>query len=439
MDAPPSLAVRELADLPLDCIELLCDALFRVPPTERVTSVTERVARGSHTERTAAIIAFSSTCTKLYRHLRADEHLWNRYALQEWTLARDVEHAGFRLRFSREHGFSFLPEFSRMGCDEDDEILEYLDGNFMWCARTYRERHTEPAAFARPTVGPGGEQLTVESGGYANFARLERASRSLTSHLHVRECDVANLGFAVDVIVVPSNEHMQDPGWGAIHALYAKGGEDLHGWVGQELAWRRTTGRQLVSGDVVVGPAFGDIDAKWLCHAVGIPWHGMVANKYHATTDGTRAGPDAAPDSAWQKSREEAAAAQVKMIAGVFRAAASVGATSIALPAISAGKRGFPGGLAASISCAAAAVEVLASGCTLDVYLVGFGDENQGKHFRTGAQLAACELISDPQAHRHYRLKDSAELPEAPKSGGAAPSVVSRDGGTASRDTAQQE
>ncbi|MEC8585888.1 MAG: hypothetical protein VXY81_15050, partial [Pseudomonadota bacterium] len=52
-----------------------------------------------------------------------------------------------------------------------------------------------------------------------------------------------------------------------------------------------------------------------------------------------------------------------------------VNAKSVALPAISAGARGFPVHLAACISAAVACSEVLASGGDLRVYLVAYAQD----------------------------------------------------------------
>ena len=68
------------------------------------------------------------------------------------------------------------------------------------------------------------------------------------------------------------------------------------------------------------------------------------------------------------------------LIRRIFKLAAEHGASSIALPAISTGARRYPPHLAAMISVAVARAEVLASGQTLQVYLVGFGDHGKMKH-----------------------------------------------------------
>ena len=70
------------------------------------------------------------------------------------------------------------------------------------------------------------------------------------------------------------------------------------------------------------------------------------------------------------------ACGQVTLLRQIFREAAKCGVKSIAIPAVSAGKRGFPALLAAAITLAVAATEVLASGGGLEVLVVAYGDEN---------------------------------------------------------------
>ena len=84
---------------------------------------------------------------------------------------------------------------------------------------------------------------------------------------------------------------------------------------------------------------------------------------------------------------------QLGLLATIFREAAKVGARSIAIPAVSAGKRGFPADLASAITLAVAATEILASAFTLDVYVIGFGDENLTESFRQAKLWAASEIV----------------------------------------------
>ena len=146
--------------------------------------------------------------------------------------------------------------------------------------------------------------------------------------------DLSSLPFHVDMLVVPSNEWLEDPGFGALHAVTQRAGPGLQRWLTDNLPRlsHELTNDQppLCSGEALVSPAFG-LDADWLCHGVGINWH--------------RAG-------------AKAICAQVRLIQRTFLHAAQVGATSIAIPAISTGARCFPTELAALITLAVARAEV---------------------------------------------------------------------------------
>ena len=79
---------------------------------------------------------------------------------------------------------------------------------------------------------------------------------------------------------------------------------------------------------------------------------------------------------------------QVTLFGRIFGAAASVGATSIAIPAVSAGKRAFPAPVMAAIAAAFAVREMLASGGSLRVLLVGYGAEDHAALFELARQQA---------------------------------------------------
>ena len=70
-----------------------------------------------------------------------------------------------------------------------------------------------------------------------------------------------------------------------------------------------------------------------------------------------------------------------------------VGVTSIAIPAISGGKRGFPSPLAAAITHSVAATEVLASRGTLEVHVVSWGAENHRDAFECAREEVARKLV----------------------------------------------
>ena len=127
---------------------------------------------------------------------------------------------------------------------------------------------------------------------------------------------------------------------------------------------------KMEAGHVRTSPAFGKINAGWLCHAVGVGFSAL---------DETRI--------------QSAFAMQLSLCLQIFRAAAEVGARSVAVPAVSGGKRGFPARAVAAIAAGVAACEVLASGGpSLDVYLVGFGAENHAAIFASAKQCVLAML-----------------------------------------------
>ena len=90
---------------------------------------------------------------------------------------------------------------------------------------------------------------------------------------------------------------------------------------------------------------------------------------------------------------KQAALQQFSLISQIFRQAAERGATSLAIPAISAGKRGFPALLASAVTLAISATEVLSSGGTLDVYVVAYGDENHLDSMTYAKEQAMYKLV----------------------------------------------
>ena len=77
----------------------------------------------------------------------------------------------------------------------------------------------------------------------------------------------------------------------------------------------------------------------------------------------------------------------------IFKCAANVGAATIAIPAVSCGKRGFPIALGAAIAASVAASEILASGSTLKVYLIGYGDEDLTDSFQQALEMAQSCMV----------------------------------------------
>ena len=266
--------------------------------------------RGWNASSADAPLSLSSVCHKLHTSLRNNANLWDRIAQREWTQAKLLDDT--ELHFGASHKATFFADFApSLPSGELSGLLPEAElCNFRWCVRQYRRRPCR-AAFSRPTIGRLQEDPRCD-GGYANFARLECAHQSLMRRLHVLERDIADLGFHVDVIVVPSNEALQDPGWGAIHALYAKGGPGLQAWV------KGASQFPLESGAALLGPAGGDIDARWLFHAVGISWTGCHYHSMGGQDDG------ASETSRWRQVRG-AMADQLGLLATIFREAAKVG------------------------------------------------------------------------------------------------------------------
>ena len=187
-----------------------------------------------------------------------------------------------------------------------------------------------------------------------------------------------------------------------MQAVYKQGGKELEGWVElfTESARERflTSGAAylpahiqsscgpLKSGDAVISPAFGSINADFLCHAVGVPFYDLSKFKM-ILDDGGEEAARATHDL------QEQAGLQLKLIKTIFKEAAVRGVTSIAIPAISGGKRGFPSPLAAAITHSVAATEVLASRGTLEVHVVSWGAENHRDAFECAREEVARKLV----------------------------------------------
>jgi len=259
-----------------------------------------------------------------------------------------------------------------------------------WCVGTCRDPDQVRAAYSRPTTGVLAERPSLV-GGWTNFAALECMRSKLLARVHVLECDVSKLPCHVDMIVVPSNEYLHNPGWGAINQLYRLGGQPLKTWleeVERSHMHRAGRGALLPAGSTLVSPAFGAIKAKHLCHATGISF--LPAESYMHMLQSEQA----------ENARAlllEGMAKQLGLVRRIFADAASCGATSIAIPAVSAGKRGFPPLLAAAITLSVAANEVLSCGHgtpQLDVYVVAYGDENHLDAFECAKAEAVRKLVA---------------------------------------------
>lgn len=248
------------------------------------------------------------------------------------------------------------------------------------------------AAYARPTIKPvaGTEELSGGSWAGAldppltriDCERLTRVRNSLCHLLAALETDITDVPEHLDVVVVPSNERMLNPGWGAMDSVERKCGSQLIDWV-RALPDRdgQAPGVKICPGEVVTSAAFGNsLQATWLVHAVGIPWH----------------------LSAPMEEREAAVREQVDLFGRIFRAAAVVGASSIAIPAALAGDR-FPPAIMAAIAAACAVREMLASGGCLKVALTGHSSgpvKYQTALFEIARQQAARCLVCCEERYR---------------------------------------
>jgi hypothetical protein len=173
-------------------------------------------------------------------------------------------------------GFPFA--FSSANAGAERATDEIIASSLAWALAQCRSH--ERAAYSRPTVGALAEAPSL-GGGASGFWALERGQRQLSERLHVIECDIAQLPMHVDMLVVPSNEWLRNPGWGAMDALYRLGGAELAEWVYAQQGTAHAHGGPpssavLSSGQVRTSLAYGAINASYLCHAVGISFYDAV-------------------------------------------------------------------------------------------------------------------------------------------------------------------
>mmetsp|Transcript_18992 Transcript_18992/g.48971 ORF Transcript_18992/g.48971 Transcript_18992/m.48971 type:complete len:342 (+) Transcript_18992:68-1093(+) len=211
-------------------------------------------------------------------------------------------------------------------------------------------------------------------GGLTNYAHLHTTRAALRAHLHVIESDISRLPFAVDMIAVPSNEWLENPGFGALQAVYRAAGPALAAYIRKELRHDRSGVSILEAGQVAVTPAFGSIRAKWLIHCVGVNWFGAYQN-------------DALRN---QKLREQA-----NLIDRILSEASARGARSVAIPAISTGARRFPPQMCALIIMIAAKRALLERDL-IDVYCVSFGPVVTVRYFEEARKLVLDPLCLTP-------------------------------------------
>ena len=264
-----------------------------------------------------------------------------------------------------------------------------------WCATQCCDRGR--AAYSRPTIGQLAEAPS-EDGGFANFVALERASSKLRQRISVMECDIARLPRKVDMLVIPSNEWLRNPGWGVMDAIYNQGGEELTAWVDARTRAHHeaaTHGPLLETGCAITSPAYGTVRAKHLCHCCGVSFYDACQfQRVVLSGDDEQA-------KAASEGLHQAAQAQFGLLRAIFAEAARYGCRSIAIPAVSAGKRQFPALLAAAITMRIAAVEVLASGLDLEVIVVAFGEENWLDCFECAKDHAVRRLV-----RQHVDVRD---------------------------------
>ena len=291
---------------------------------------------------------------------------------------------------------------------------DLIASSVAWCIGKVRREGR--CAFSRPTVGPLSEAPAL-GGGLPTFVGLEGARTLLLNKLRVREEDISLLPDVVDMIVVPSNQWLMNPGFGVIDAIYAQAGAELETWLEHKRNAHRSAGeRELLSeGGTLVSPAFGRVNASFLCHACGVQFYEaslfqtsvqqaqlyeqIARSAIDTSMPGSLPAPEASqPDVDAEPDGPEgllsrAAGEQLALLRRIFSDAAACGATSIAIPSVSAGKRCFPPMLAAAITCAVAASEVLASGGSLSVHLVIWGDERHKAAFAWAREEAARKLV----------------------------------------------
>ena len=127
------------------------------------------------------------------------------------------------------------------------------------------------AAYCRPTVE------TPTSHGLAAYKKYRAQRDAIDERIVCLDHDISDLPFHVDMLVVPSNEWLEDPGSGAMHAINKRAGPELSRWLRARSPPDHESGSPPVqSGEAIVSPSFGSINAKWLCHGVGINWRPHV-------------------------------------------------------------------------------------------------------------------------------------------------------------------
>jgi len=188
----------------------------------------------------------------------------------------------------------------------------------------------------------------------------------------------------VDMLAIPSNEWMENPGFGALFAVYRACGPELDSYIRANCNARMEDGTRLRSGDVFVTPTFGALreKARWLAHAVGINWHSIVPMVGGRGMDAQSA-----------KAR-----AQSALLRRIFVEAQERGAKSVALAGISVGARRFPPPIMALLTIRAAKRAILeadAQGKSLHVYCVSYGPVSTRSFFESARALELSGLVDE--------------------------------------------
>ena len=346
-----------------------------------------------------ALVRLSSTCSSLSAHAQAT-NIWDKFVARHFSFYH-------RRRLDRRIAFPFVSPADatfdgvRPNIDPRSE-LEVLTELCQGVVGA-REAHdlvgdavawvnavltTSTAAYSRPTIGAVAEKLPL-TGGLSNLKKLATQRTALSRQLRVIECDISKLPVKVDFLVIPSNEGMRSPGWGAMEAIYKQGGTDLLDWLSERDEFTNSSGNHMARlrpGDVMTSPAFGTINASWVGHACGNSFYDAHTFQQYA-----QMGEEGA--KLMSSKLLEAVHKQLLLIRRIFKQAAQKGAKTIAIPAVSAGKRGFPSLLASAVTLAHAATEVRASGGDLTVFIVAYGDENHLDAFECAKYHALRKLV----------------------------------------------
>lgn len=172
--------------------------------------------------------------------------------------------------------------------------------------------------------------------------------------IRVLQGDITSID--VDVMVNAANERLAR-GSGVCGAVFAAAGPELDAACA-ELS-------PCATGDAVITPGFAS-RARWIVHAVGPIWRGGTA------------GEPALLSACYRRALE---------------LAADVGATSIALPAISTGVFGYPPESAAAVAVAAVTREPPP---IADVVLVAFDAATAARYERLVAEATSLNRRDDP-------------------------------------------